>query len=150
MHTIVRRFIKAGIGFLAVGLGLGLWLLVRRELGGGYNAYIASAHAHAILAGFGMFLIMGVGLWLFPRPEKTDTRYRPERAEAVFWLLAVSTAVRVAGELARAVAGPQWLRWALVIAGAGQALGILLYFWLVWTRIRPVGSHLREARGERF
>ena len=33
---------------------------------------------------------------------------------------------------------------AVAIAGAA------LYFWAMWTRIRPVGSHLREAQGERF
>jgi hypothetical protein len=32
----------------------------------------------------------------------------------------------------------------------GLAAGIGLYFWTLWPRIRPVGSHLREARGERF
>lgn len=71
MYTLVRRFIKTGIGFLAVGLALGVYMLVRREL---------------------------------------------------------------------------WGTW----PHAGQAAGIGLYFWTMWSRIRPVGSHLREARGERF
>ena len=42
------------------------------------------------------------------------------------------------------------LGWMVVLGGAGQALGLLLYFWTMWGRIRPVGSHLREAKGERF
>jgi hypothetical protein len=33
---------------------------------------------------------------------------------------------------------------------AFQAPGLLVYFWAMWPRIRPVGSHLREAGGERF
>ncbi len=32
----------------------------------------------------------------------------------------------------------------------GQVVGLLFYFWMMWTRIRPVGSHKREAKGERF
>ena len=32
MYTLVRRFIKTGVAFLFIGLGLGLWMLVRREL----------------------------------------------------------------------------------------------------------------------
>jgi hypothetical protein len=58
MHTLVRRFIKTGIGFLAAGLVLGLWMPVRRELAGVWpHPYLVSAHARAVLAGFGMFLI---------------------------------------------------------------------------------------------
>jgi hypothetical protein len=35
-------------------------------------------------------------------------------------------------------------------AGLGQIVGILLFFYTTWTRIRPVGSATREAKGERF
>jgi TM2 domain-containing membrane protein YozV len=42
------------------------------------------------------------------------------------------------------------LRWAVVLGGVGQAVGVLLFFWTIWGRIRPVGSQIREARGERF
>ena len=34
MYALVRRFIKTGIAFLAAGLLLGAWMLVRRELMG--------------------------------------------------------------------------------------------------------------------
>jgi hypothetical protein len=47
------------------------------------------------------------------------------------------------------VEGP-WQPWAIVLGGVGQAAGVGLYFWTMWSRIRPVGSHVREARGERF
>lgn len=151
MHTLVRRFIKTGIGFLAAGVALGMWMLVRRELGGVWpHPYLVSAHAHAVLAGFVMFLILGVALWLFPRAEKGDARYRPGRMEAAYWLLAVSTAARLVGEASRAWVEAGWQPWAVVLGGAGQVAGLALYFWTLWPRIRPVGSHLREARGERF
>jgi hypothetical protein len=38
----------------------------------------------------------------------------------------------------------------VLAAGLGQITGLAVYFFTMWTRIRPVGSHLREARGERF
>lgn len=151
MYTLVRRFIKTGVAFLAAGLCVGLYMLVRRELFGVWpNPYLVSAHAHAVLVGFVMFLILGVALWLFPRPEKGDDRYRPERVEAAYWLLASSTAARFVGELARASAGGRWLGWVVLAGGVGQVVGFGLYFWAMWTRIRPVGSHLREKAGERF
>lgn len=151
MYTLVRRFIKTGIGFLGVGLILGLFMLYRREADGVFaGPYIRSAHTHAILVGFVMFLILGVALWLFPRAEKGDTRYDPRLMAAVYWTLAVATAARVGGEVARSFVVWPWLRWAILAAGTAQVLAILTYFWGMWTRIRPVGSHIREAKGERF
>lgn len=151
MYTLVRRFIKTGIGFLFAGVALGAVMLVRRELFGIWpNPYLVSAHAHAVLVGFVMFLILGVALWLFPRAEKGDTRYRPARAEAAYWVLTVATASRFVAEAARAGFTQHWLAWVVVAGGLGQVVGLALYFWTMWPRIRPVGSHLREQKGERF
>ena len=151
MYSLVRRFIKTGLGFLAAGVALGMWMLAGRELRGvAPHPYLVSAHAHAVGVGFVMFLILGVALWLFPRPEKDDARYRPERVEAAYWVLTASTAARFVCEAARAWIAEPRLGWVIVAGGFGQALGLALYFWTMWGRIRPVGSHLREAKGERF
>ena len=151
MYTLVRRFIKTGIVFLFVGLLLGAWMLVRRDLFGIWpHPYLVSAHAHAVLVGFVMFLILGVALWLFPRAAKDDLRYQPRLAEASYWLLAVATAGRFVAEAARSEVNAQVLGWAVVLGGLGQIAGLGLYFWTMWSRIRPVGSHLREAKGEKF
>jgi heme/copper-type cytochrome/quinol oxidase subunit 1 len=151
MYTLVRRFIKTGVAFLALGLVLGFWLVVQRELLGRYpHPSLVSAHAHAVLIGFVMFLILGVALWLFPRPAKDDTRYSPTRAVIAYWILLVATASRFVAEAARAWVDSVALGWVVVLGGLGQVIGLLFYFWMMWTRIRPVGSHKREARGERF
>lgn len=151
MYTLVRRFIKTGIAFLAVGLGLGAFMLVQRELRGVWpSPYLVSAHAHALLAGFVLYLILGVALWLFPRAERGDTRYTPERIAAAYQVLTAATALRIGAKVWRAWTPAAWQPWAIVFGGLGQAAGIGLYFWTMWSRIRPVGSHLREARGERF
>lgn len=151
MYTLVRRYIKTGIAFLALGLTLGTYMLVVRELGGRWpHPYLVSAHAHAVLVGFVMFLILGVALWLFPRAPKGDTQYRPERVAAAYWILTVATAARFVAETSRAWWDAPELSWIVVFGGAGQAVGLLVYFWAMWPRIRPVGSHLREAKGERF
>lgn len=151
MYSLVRRYIKTAVLFLAVGLGIGGWMIVQRDL---YRRapgpYVVSAHTHALFVGFIMMMILGVALWLFPRPEKGDTRYKPRVAEAAYWLLTVGTAVRVAGELARATSAARWLAWPVVLAGFAQIAGLLLFFLTMWPRIRPVGSHLREKSGERF
>ena len=125
--------------------------MVRRDLYGIFpNPYTVSAHVHAVFVGFVMFLILGVALWLFPRAPKEDTRYRPERAAAAYWILLFSTATRWATELAQARVQSRTLGWVVVAAGVGQILGLAVYFWTMWPRIRPVGSQIREAKGERF
>jgi hypothetical protein len=151
MHTNVRLFIKTAIGFLFAGLLIGAWMIVKRELSGNWpGPYLVSAHAHAVQLGFVMFLILGVALWLFPKPPADDRRYRPGRIALSYWILTAATAARLAGEIARSELGAGWLRWLVTLAGLGQVLGFGVYFWTMWPRIRPVGSHLREAKGERF
>ncbi len=151
MFTLVRRFIKTGIVFLFAGLLLGSWVLVRREIFGVWpHPSLVSAHMHAVTVGFIMFLILGVALWLFPRAPKEDTRYRPARAAAAYWVLTISTAARFIGEVGRAWWDLAALPWIVVLGGLGQVVGVAIYFWTMWPRIRAVGSHVREARGERF
>ena len=74
MHSLVRRYLRTGIGFLALGLGLRLWMMADREL-----------------------------RQQFP----------------------VST-------------------------GICQVAGLAVFFYTMWSRIRPLGSQAREAHGERF
>jgi heme/copper-type cytochrome/quinol oxidase subunit 1 len=151
MYTLVRRYIKTAVGFLATGLLLGLWMLVRRELWQRFpTPYETSAHTHALLVGFVMMMILGVALWLFPRPDKADARYRPLLAELAYWMLATGTAGRVVGELSRAAVPERWMGWVIILCGTLQLGGIGVFFHTMWGRIRPVGSAQREARGERF
>ena len=151
MHSLVRRFIKTAIGFLGAGLLIGGWMLIRRELWReGPNPFVVSAHTHALFIGFVMMLICGVALWLFPRPEKADTRYRPVLIDAAYWLLTIGTASRVLGELVHAATNAAWIRWVVVTAGVMQIVAMVLFFYTMWSRIRAVGSQVREAKGERF
>ena len=151
MYSLVRRYIKTAILFLGVGLLLGGWMMVRRELASAApSSYMISAHTHAIFVGFVMMMILGVALWMFPRPEKGDTRYSPRAAEGAYWLVTIGTAGRIAGELARQQFTSPALRWAVMLCGLAQVAGIALFFVNMWPRIRPVGSQAREAKGEKF
>ena len=151
MTSLVRRFLKTAILFLVVGLAIGGWMIVQRELTGRpVSPYVTSAHTHAILVGFVMMMILGVALWMFPRPAKGDTSYRPWLAESAFWMLAGGTVVRVTGELLRASHDATWLRWVVVVAGLAQVVGLLTFFVNIWPRIRGIGSKTREDAGERF
>jgi heme/copper-type cytochrome/quinol oxidase subunit 1 len=151
MTSLVRRFLKTAIAFLAAGLAIGGWRMVQRELYGAFaSQYVRSAHTHALFVGFVMMMILGVAQWMFPRPAKGDPRYDPRLAEVSYWLLASGTAVRVLGELARSGSEAGWLRWTVLMSGFLQIVGLLLFFANMWPRIRGLGSAAREASGERF
>ncbi|MDQ8153367.1 MAG: cbb3-type cytochrome c oxidase subunit I [Gemmatimonadota bacterium] len=151
MHSLARRFLKTAIVFLVTGLALGVWLLLRRELGGAaISVRELSAHTHALLVGFVMMMIAGVALWLFPRPAAEDTRYKPRVAEAAWWCIAPGTAVRVVAETLAGFDPPPALRLAILAGGVMQAIGLGLVFWTLFPRIRAAGSAQREAKGERF
>lgn len=146
VHTNVRRFIKTGIGFLFFGLLIGAWMIIQRELLGTWpGPYLVSAHAHAVQLGFVMFLILGVALWLFPKPPAEDPRYRPGRISAAYWILTVATATRVAGEIARSEVDVAGLRWLVALAGLGQVIGFGVL--LDDVAAHPTGGE-PSARGE--
>ena len=137
MPPLARRYLKTAIAFLLFGVGLGVYMLARRELTDTWaTPWWTSAHTHAILVGFVMMMILGVALWMFPRPAKEDTRFDMRLAEAAYWCVTLGTAVRVLGELLRPGSVAAWLRWAVVLGGAAQAGGLALFFWTMWTRIR--------------
>jgi len=151
MHSIVRRFLKTGIAFLGVGLAIGLWIIVQREfMNRGPSPFVVSAHTHALLVGFVMMMILGVALWMFPRPTNDTTAYSPRAIAVAYWLVTLGTATRVAAELARRQDSALWLRATIVVAALCQVAGLAFYFRSMWPRIRAAGSRAREAAGERF
>jgi uncharacterized protein involved in response to NO len=151
LHSLVRRYVKTAIAFLMVGLLIGGWMIARRELGERPpTEYEVSAHTHTLFVGFIMMMILGVALWLFPRPDKADTRYRPALVEAAYWFLTIGTAVRTFGELLRPALAAPFVRWIIVVSGSAQIAGLAVFFYTMWSRIRGLGSSTREARGERF
>jgi cbb3-type cytochrome oxidase subunit 1 len=145
LQRLVRWYLKTGIAYLIVGLVLGGIMIVRREILGVYpSPYWVSAHTHVLLVGFVLMMILGVALWMFPRPARGDTHFRLGLAEAAYWLVCVSTGARLMGELMRAAIADAGLRWAVAAAGLGQTLGLCLFFYNLWPRIRTAGARPEE------
>ncbi len=138
MSPLTRRFLVTAAAFLLLGVGLGLVLLVRRELGGQWPTRgLIDAHSHLILVGTVMELIIGVAWWLFPRPVGGRAAV-PETAVAIaWWALTVGTAARALGEAV--AAGIPGGRWAAVIIAGGtlQVGGLLAAVLALRRRIRP-------------
>lgn len=146
MPPVTRRFLATAALSLLLGLALGLWLLVRRELAGAWpHPHLVSAHAHLVLVGTVMQVIAAVALWMFPLPRRDGPAPAPWLAMGGWWLLAPGTLVRAGAEAARAWSGAAALPWLVVGGGAAQVAGMALVVAALRHRIRPVGAGARAA-----
>ncbi|MCE1164159.1 MAG: cbb3-type cytochrome c oxidase subunit I [Bacteroidetes bacterium] len=151
MFTNVRWFVKTSIVFMLAGILSGFFMmLARRVFEIGYGPSLLSAHTHVILVGFMMMMIMGVSIWFFPKAEKTDKRYSPALVVAVYWLMVIGTSVRFIGEFADAFVTLKFLNYIIVFSSLLQIIAAGIFVYTIWGRVRPVGSQIREAKGERF
>jgi heme/copper-type cytochrome/quinol oxidase subunit 1 len=134
---LVRRYIKTSFVFLALGLLVGAWILVGEFVLGVYPPRLfVTAHVHLLLVGFVLMIVMGVATWMFPRPARDDRRYRPRLAEAVYWIMTVSTALRAAAELAGGLWPAPLPRLLIAAGGLGQLAGAALFVVNMWHRVR--------------
>ena len=137
MPPLVRRYVKTSFAFLLAGLGVGAYVIVAQFiLDTQPSRLLITAHAHLLLVGFMLLIVMGVATWMFPRPGRDDTRYRAGLAEAVYWTITLATALRAAAEIAVAVVGAPGPRWLIAVGGLGQLAGALLFVANMWWRVR--------------
>jgi cbb3-type cytochrome oxidase subunit 1 len=137
MTPLVRRYIKTSFVFLLAGLILGGHLVFAQFVLGHYPPrLLTTAHAHLLLVGFMLMMVMGVATWMFPRPARDETRYRPELAEACYWVMTAATALRAAAETVVAAAGAPGLGWLIAVGGLGQLAGAALFVLNMWWRVR--------------
>lgn len=151
MFTTVRYFIKTSIAFLVLGILTGLYMSYSRYLSlAAYSQELISAHTHIILVGSVMMMIMGVALWFFPRAEKDDKKYKPNLILVVYWLITSATTLRFVSQVIGSFYYIEWISTSIFIFSSLQVIAMILFFYSIWGRIRPVGSQYREAKGEKF
>lgn len=151
MFTTVRYFIKTSLAFLLLGILTGLYLsFAKYVFKTSYTQELISAHTHLILVGSVIMMIMGVALWFFPRAEKDDKKYNPDLILITYWLITIATALRFIFQVIASFYFINWVSTAIAIFSSLQVVAIILFFYSMWGRIRPVGSQYREAKGEKF
>lgn len=140
MPPLIRRYIKTSFAFLVAGLLIGGYIAVGQFLLGAYPPRLfITAHVHLLLVGFVLMIVMGVATWMFPRPARDDARYRPGLAEAVYWVMTLSTVVRAAAELSAPFTESAALRALIALGGLGQIAGAALFVVNMWSRVRTPG-----------
>ncbi len=95
-------------------------------------------------------MILGVATWLFPRRRTDRTPMSATRAWIFYYGFVSATLLRFAFEISSPITLSMLLAkiaffMAICQIACAGGLGLLL-----WKRIRPIGSHLRERSGEKF
>lgn len=124
-------------------LGMGLWAASAAPrllpLPGLASALRPSA-LHAVTVGWLTQLVMGVAVWLFPRPRSGSGAGPPDTRPAAAWtawgLLNAGLAARVATEPFAALGMPGPWRTPLVASGILQWIAVMLFAGLLWPRVR--------------
>lgn len=125
MDPAVRRFLRASLAWLVVGVALGTAMAVRPALVG-----YRPAHLHAMLLGFVTMMIAGVAYHVIPRFVGAPL-HAPWAPRAHFAVANAGLAAMVAAFLLRA----HGVIWSAPLLGTGAALsasGLLLFAWNLW------------------
>lgn len=151
MFSTVRYFVKTSVIFLIAGILTGLYMSVFKYVFKiDYSQELISAHTHLILVGSVMMMIMGVALGFFPRADKDDKKYNPDLILIAYWVMTIGTSLRFIFQVAANFYLSNFIQYLIAINSAFQVIAMILFFYSMWGRIRPVGSHLRESKGEKF
>ena len=146
MPTLSRWCVRCALVYLVVGMGIGSWMLIEEARGITPGPAWPDLHAHLLLVGFLLLLVMGVAFWMFPRVRGQ----RPGRGGGwvAFALLNAGLLLRVVAEpLVDAGGGTLW-RWVLGLAAVLPTVGIAVFAFTILPRVRSVLTP-EEARAAR-
>jgi len=150
MITISRYFIKTSFLFMIMGMLCGVWQYGHIAFNWRAPSTLPMAHAHIILIGGIINMIIGVACWFFPRTKKGYRFYNPKIMWRLYWLINISTFGRFCIELLSGfMSNNIFLKigfWFSIIQIG--TLGII--FAQLWERVVSKGSFIRESTGETF
>ncbi|MCS7186380.1 MAG: hypothetical protein RMK89_05430 [Armatimonadota bacterium] len=70
MFELARRYVRTSLIFAAISVLLGMHMIAQRFSDEPQTLrWLPTAHGHIFLAGFVTMMIMGVAIWMFPRPK---------------------------------------------------------------------------------
>jgi cytochrome c oxidase cbb3-type subunit 1 len=141
MDPYTRRFIKASLVWLCVGVVIGLVMAVRPQL-----TVNRPAHLHALLLGIVAMMIFGVAYHVIPRFGGRALIY-PRLATAHLIAANVGLAAMVCGFVAR-VSGEQSLLTGAVLLGVGGSLssaGAVAFAVNIWRTMDAARVPLRRG-----
>jgi uncharacterized membrane protein len=136
-----RLFVKTGLLFLALTFVFGAVLLTREALGMPLPPVLGVEHAHLAGVGWLVNTVIGIAIWMLPlnreRFPATAGRYPASAVYASFALLNGGLVLRLLAEPWYQLGGyPAAASGLLLLAAVAQPLGIVVFVWIAWQRVR--------------
>lgn len=137
MPTLTRWYIKSALVYLAAALLLALLLALPSSVNLPlFVRFMNPVYFHLFLVGWVTQMIFGVIYWMFPIITRAQPRGNEQLGWAGFICLNVGLLLRVIGEPLVAVRPDSGLGWLLVVSALLQWLGIVLFVFLAWPRVK--------------
>ncbi len=145
MPSLSRLFIKTSLIFFLLTFLSGAAFLLHQGFGGGFlPRHFIISHTHVALVGWLSLMVMGVAYWMFPlakgRFPEGKRRYDPVLASWNYGLVVGGLVLRVLVEPFAVGGGGGFVGGLLALSGVAQALGVFLFVYGIWSRIRGIGS----------
>lgn len=150
MFTTARYFVKTSFAFFIIGLISGLYIYGAKLFEWTLSYTLIQAHLHILFMGGIVMMILGVGVWFFPRAKKDDKKYSPAVVLASYYVFTVSTMLRFVAEIFQGLSSSGFADFIGFWCSAAQTMSVITIIYSIWGRIRPVGSQIREQKGEKF
>ena len=128
MPPTIQWYVRTALLYILVSAALGVWYQLEQwRPVFGAHPYLIVVHVHLALMGGVIQMIMGVALWMFPKPAEGDPRWKPGRFELVYWLFVLGVVGRSTGEIVREYSLARG--WNLLVFGASciEVLAVLVF-----------------------
>lgn len=137
MPTLSRWFIKIGMIYFVVGLGMASVVMAQPVMGWSSSLQVLRpVYLHFLFIGWVTQIIMGVGYWMFPK----YSRENPRRSEKLGWAVLISLNIglilRAIGEPAVVLAPEANAGWTLAVASMFLLFAGWGFIFNTWGRIK--------------
>ncbi|MGB9664767.1 MAG: hypothetical protein ACPL25_07605, partial [Ignavibacteria bacterium] len=79
-----------------------------------------------------------------------DRKYNPNLIFLTYLFMTIGTSLRFIFQVIANFVYAELLHYSIAGSSFLQVVAMSLFFFSMWGRIRPVGSHIRESKGEKF
>lgn len=134
MPALSRWCVRCALIYLVVGMGIGSWMLIEQANGHDPGSTWAALHAHLLLVGFLLLLVLGIAHWMFPRVQ--GTRRGRSGGWVAFGLINAGLILRILAQPRVTSGNGQPWQFLLEIAAVLPTVGIAVFAVTILPRVR--------------
>lgn len=141
MPKISRLFIKTGLIFFILSLGIGILLETEHFS----RPQLVPLFWHTLMVGWITQIIFGVSIWMFPGRHRDESIWNQKKVWGCYLLLNTGLLLRIVFEPLAAYAESAFVGALLLVSALSQLAAAILYFAEMWPRIQS-RKEMRKKR----